>query len=180
MESPKTELQVRGFSIVARLSCGRSHRGGNPESSPSGTPEPLLARRFILDTHSIVERGLIMQVLENWHPQGITVYMDDKRFLNCVLTECKLVYGGGDVTWENTQFVNCQLTFDGAAQRTVAYLQNFRPDAPARKTGAYGRGELGSELAVSVQLSAISNPVGALLFRAYPAKPVARIPQFGA
>ena len=26
---------------------------------------------------------------------------------------------------ENTQFVNCQLTFDGAAQRTVAYLQNF-------------------------------------------------------
>jgi hypothetical protein len=29
------------------------------------------------------------------------------------------------VTWENTQFVNCQLSFDGAAQRTVAYLQNF-------------------------------------------------------
>ena len=51
--------------------------------------------------------------------------MDDKRFVKCVLTDCKLVYGGGDVTWENTQFVNCQLTFDGAAQRTVAYLQNF-------------------------------------------------------
>src|ERR1700753_4040338 len=66
-----------------------------------------------------------MQVMENWHPTGVTVYMDDKRFLNCVLTECKLIYGGGDVTWENTQFVNCQLTFDGAAQRTVAYLQNF-------------------------------------------------------
>ena len=66
-----------------------------------------------------------MQVLENWHPQGVTVYMDDKRFVKCVLTDCKLIYGGGDVTWENTQFVNCQLTFDGAAQRTVAYLQNF-------------------------------------------------------
>lgn len=66
-----------------------------------------------------------MQVLENWKPQGITVYMDDKRFVNCILTECKLIYGGGDVMWENSQFVRCQLTFDGAAQRTVAYLQNF-------------------------------------------------------
>ena len=39
-----------------------------------------------------------MQVLENWQPKGVTVYMDDKRFINCVLTECRLVYGGGDVT----------------------------------------------------------------------------------
>lgn len=74
-----------------------------------------------------------MQVLENWQPQGITVYMDDKRFINCILTQCKLVYGGGDVTWENTQFVNCQLTFDGAAQRTVAYLQNFGLMRPPEK-----------------------------------------------
>ena len=66
-----------------------------------------------------------MQVLENWTPKGITVYMDDKRFVKCVLTECKLIYGGGDVMWENTQFINCQITFDGAAQRTIAYLQNF-------------------------------------------------------
>ena len=68
-------------------------------------------------------RDSYMQVMENWQPKGITVYMDDKRFVNCVLTECRLVYGGGDVTWENTQFVNCQLTFDGAAQRTVAYCR---------------------------------------------------------
>jgi hypothetical protein len=66
-----------------------------------------------------------MQVLENWTATGITVYMDDKRFIKCILTDCKLIYGGGDVMWENTQFVNCQLTFDGAAQRTIAYLQNF-------------------------------------------------------
>ena len=32
-----------------------------------------------------------MQVMENWQPKGITVYMDDKRFVNCVLTECRLV-----------------------------------------------------------------------------------------
>lgn len=74
-----------------------------------------------------------MQVLENWTAKGITIYMDDKRFVKCVLTECKLVFGGGDVMWENTQFVNCQLTFDGAAQRTIAYLQNFglmkKPDS---------------------------------------------------
>jgi len=66
-----------------------------------------------------------MQVLENWTPRGITVFMDDKRFVRCVMTECKLIYSGGDVMWENTQFVNCQLTFDGPAQRTIAYLQNF-------------------------------------------------------
>jgi len=66
-----------------------------------------------------------MQVLENWMPKDTTVYMDGKRFVRCVLTECKLIYGGGDVMWEDTQFVNCQLTFDGPAQRTIAYLQNF-------------------------------------------------------
>lgn len=77
-----------------------------------------------------------MQVLENWKPNGITVYMDDKRLINCVLTECKLVYGGGDVTWENTQFVNCQLTFDGPAQRTIAYLQNFGLMRPPDVQGA--------------------------------------------
>jgi len=74
-----------------------------------------------------------MQVLENWHPQGITVYMDDKRFLNCVLTECKLVYGGGDVTWENTQFVNCQLTFDGGRATHRRLPAELRPDAPPEK-----------------------------------------------
>jgi hypothetical protein len=66
-----------------------------------------------------------MQVIENWTPKGITVYMDGKRYLNCIFTECKIVYGGGDVMWENTQFVNCQLVFDAAAQRTVAYLTNL-------------------------------------------------------
>jgi hypothetical protein len=67
----------------------------------------------------------LMQVIENWTPNGITVYMDGKRYLNCVFTECKIVYGGGDVMWENTQFMNCQLVFDGAAQRTIAYLTNL-------------------------------------------------------
>jgi hypothetical protein len=66
-----------------------------------------------------------VQVIENWNPQGITIYMDGKRFLNCIFTECKIVYGGGDVMWENTQFANCQLVFDAAAQRTVAYLTNL-------------------------------------------------------
>ena len=66
-----------------------------------------------------------MQVIENWTPKGETIYMDGKRYLNCVFTECKIIYGGGDVMWENTQFINCQLVFDGAAQRTIAYLTNL-------------------------------------------------------
>ena len=66
-----------------------------------------------------------MQVIEKWTPKGETVYMDGKRYLNCIFTECKIVYGGGDVMWENTQFINCQLVFDGAAQRTIAYLTNL-------------------------------------------------------
>ena len=85
-----------------------------------------------------------MQALENWTPKGITVYMDGKRFINCILMECKLIYGGGDVMWENTQFINCQLIFDAAAQRTIAYLQNFglmkkpdqsEPQAPQATSG---------------------------------------------
>jgi len=66
-----------------------------------------------------------MQVIEKWAPKGETVYMDGKRYLNCIFTECKIIYGGGDVMWENTQFINCQLVFDGAAQRTIAYLTNL-------------------------------------------------------
>lgn len=66
-----------------------------------------------------------MQALENWTLKGITVYIDGNRFINCILRECKLIYGVGDVMWENTQFINCQLTFDALAQRTIAYLQNF-------------------------------------------------------
>ncbi len=66
-----------------------------------------------------------MQVIEKWTPHGETIYMDGKRYLNCIFTECKIVYGGGDVMWENTQFINCQLVFDGAAQRTIAYLTNL-------------------------------------------------------
>ena len=27
--------------------------------------------------------------------------------------------------WENTQYANCQLVFDAAAQRTVPYLTNL-------------------------------------------------------
>jgi hypothetical protein len=53
-----------------------------------------------------------MQVIEKWTPKGETIYMDGKRYLNCIFTECKIVYGGGDVMWENTQFINCQLVFD--------------------------------------------------------------------
>lgn len=66
-----------------------------------------------------------MQTIENQAIKGQTIFMDGKRFIKCKLTDCKLIYGGGDCTWIESQFINCELAFEAAAQRTIGYLQGF-------------------------------------------------------
>jgi hypothetical protein len=66
-----------------------------------------------------------MQSVENQTVKAITVFMDNRFFINCKFTDCKLVFAGGDTGWENTHFTNCLIQFQGSAQRTVGFLQQF-------------------------------------------------------
>jgi hypothetical protein len=67
-----------------------------------------------------------MRTVSNQQAERITIVMDDTIFVNCVYTGCKLVFGGGDLHWDNCQFNNCQVQFIGAADRTINFLKAFR------------------------------------------------------
>jgi hypothetical protein len=66
-----------------------------------------------------------MQTIENQVSSGKTITLDEKHFINCRFTDCKLVYSGGDYGWTDTTFENCQVTLAGAAQRTATLLGSF-------------------------------------------------------
>jgi hypothetical protein len=49
-----------------------------------------------------------------------TIDMDDKRFLGCKFTNCRLRYTGGQCEWDkNTTFISCSWNFFDAADRTI-------------------------------------------------------------
>ena len=56
---------------------------------------------------------------------GTTVMLDDTYFSNCTFTNCKLLYSGSDLQWENTFFVGCDLILIGNAQRSANLMENF-------------------------------------------------------
>lgn len=66
-----------------------------------------------------------MEVVENKTLNGETVVMDDKFFVNCHLTNCPLLFSGGEVSSRDTKFENCPIQFSGAAARTVALLASM-------------------------------------------------------
>ncbi len=52
------------------------------------------------------------------------IQIDGHHFENCVISNCVLVFAGGDFSWTNCVFTNNQLRMVGAAQKTLAYLQH--------------------------------------------------------
>jgi hypothetical protein len=66
-----------------------------------------------------------MESIENLNLTGAVVVIDGKHFNNCRFERCTVIYGGGDFAWSNTQFINCQLSFEAAAARTLQYLKYF-------------------------------------------------------
>jgi hypothetical protein len=67
----------------------------------------------------------MMQTIENEIASGLTVTLDEKHFINCHFTNCRLVYTGGDYAWTDTTFEGCQVALAGAAQRTANLLGTF-------------------------------------------------------
>lgn len=66
-----------------------------------------------------------MLVIANQNVTGTVMQMDGHHFENCSIANSVLIYAGGDFSWTNCQFVNCQIRLIGAAQRAVQFLQLF-------------------------------------------------------
>jgi hypothetical protein len=66
-----------------------------------------------------------MQLIEKQVSSGETITMDDKHFLSCRFTNCRLVYSGGDSQLTETALDNCQFILSGPAQKTAAFLASF-------------------------------------------------------
>lgn len=48
--------------------------------------------------------------------------VEEHIFINCKLTNCRLIYSGGAFEWANTTFENCFWGFRGPAEKTMQFL----------------------------------------------------------
>ena len=51
--------------------------------------------------------------------------LEECWFINCVLRECVLFYGGGRFEFANTTFANCSWKFDAEARNTMQLLSQI-------------------------------------------------------
>ncbi len=55
-----------------------------------------------------------------------TINIDNKNFIKCVFTSCKLVYSGeGSVGLNGCTFNNCRWGFTGSASNTISFLKGM-------------------------------------------------------
>jgi hypothetical protein len=56
---------------------------------------------------------------------GKAIVLDGKHFHNCRYSKCTVIFEGGEWAESNTTFDQCNLSFDGAAARTMALMARF-------------------------------------------------------
>ena len=66
-----------------------------------------------------------MKVIAEQALKDTVLQMDDHHFEDCTITQCILVFSGGDFSWTNCKFVNCQIRFVGAAGKTLNFMKHF-------------------------------------------------------
>jgi hypothetical protein len=66
-----------------------------------------------------------MQTIEGQTAEGITIAMDNKFFLNCRFTRCKLIFSGEQCEWLETAFIDCYVQMIGPALIAVNLLHSF-------------------------------------------------------
>lgn len=47
----------------------------------------------------------------------------NNAYINCKLIKCHIIYMGGDFSFLNCQFEDCQVTITGEAGKTLAFMQ---------------------------------------------------------
>ena len=68
--------------------------------------------------------------VENVNENGTVVFMDGKFFINCRYTKCTLVFTGGDFGWIDSKFDQCNVRFEGPANRAIKFAQAFNIVSP--------------------------------------------------
>ena len=66
-----------------------------------------------------------MKVIADQNMEDTVVQMDGHHFENCTITRSVLIFGGGDFSWTNSRFINCQIRLIGPAKRAIDFLKNF-------------------------------------------------------
>jgi hypothetical protein len=51
--------------------------------------------------------------------------VEEHAFINCKLTNCRLIYDGGGFEFANTTFESCSWTFRGRARDTMALMSTL-------------------------------------------------------
>jgi len=64
-----------------------------------------------------------VELIEQRTFYGDILQIDNRIFIDCLLINCTLKYGGSAVSFERTQMRGCQYVFFGRAKRTVHFLQ---------------------------------------------------------
>jgi len=64
-----------------------------------------------------------MQIVSHVTFRDETVCLDDKHFMDCSLLRCVLDYSGEELMIERTEIHGCRLKLNGAAGRTLNFLQ---------------------------------------------------------
>jgi hypothetical protein len=77
-----------------------------------------------------------MSLHEGEKIEGMTFQLEEHSFRNCRLTNCFLIYDGGEFTLENTTLHNCNWKFRHAARNMFQLLKEI--------------GALGGEIAGSI------------------------------
>jgi hypothetical protein len=80
--------------------------------------------------------------------RNATIRLDDQEFHKCVFDQCTIVYAGGPVVLKDNVFTDCKYAFEGAAARTIYFLQSMGLSASASldeilkaiRSGTYGGG----------------------------------------
>jgi hypothetical protein len=61
--------------------------------------------------------------VENSTFEGVDVVLDGNEYVGCVFRRCTLVFSGSaGVALQNNRIEDCSWRFDGAAQRTLAFM----------------------------------------------------------
>lgn len=77
-----------------------------------------------------------MNVVEGQNIEGTTLEVDNTHFRNCFISNCKVIYRGGRVSWEGTIWADCNIILADAANNTVQVLEGwgFKITHPQGKT----------------------------------------------
>jgi len=66
-----------------------------------------------------------VKTVANQNLKDTVLQMDEHCFVNCTISECTLLFSGGDFGLVDCEVVNCEIRFAGAARNTIQFLKRL-------------------------------------------------------